>query len=127
MARVADQLEWYEDMLDFLKEFVQESSGDISSDVRNLLSVGLKNFIYSHRSSWKTVQREKAYAFLLSASFKSKKGRHIWGKSYESGIGEGVGTETGPGIGDEAKAGWISGTIILINNLIFIVLFKSSI
>ena len=116
MARVADQPERHEDMIDFLKKFVQDSSGDVSSDVRNLLSVGFKNFISSQKSAWKTVQREKAYAFLLSASFKSKKGRDIWSKNYESGIGKGVGTGTGPDIGDEAKTGSISGTIILFNN-----------
>ena len=77
MARVADQSERYEDMVDLIKEFVQESSGDVNSDVRNLLSVWFKNLISSQRSALKTMQWEKLIPFLLSASFKSKKGRHI--------------------------------------------------
>lgn len=56
MARVADQSERYQDMVQFLKEIIQESSEDVSTDVRNLLSVGFKNLISSQRSAWKTVQ-----------------------------------------------------------------------
>jgi hypothetical protein len=65
MARVADQSERYEDMVDFLKEIIQDSSEDVSTDVRNLLSVGFKNLISSQRSAWKTVQaieQNKKYA-----------------------------------------------------------------
>ena len=65
MARVADQAERYQDMVDFLKEIIQESSGDLSMDVRNLLSVGFKNLISGQRSAWKTVQaieQNKKYA-----------------------------------------------------------------
>jgi 14-3-3 protein epsilon len=47
MARVADQAERYEDMVAFLKEIMQESTDDLSVDVRNLLSVGFKNLIGS--------------------------------------------------------------------------------
>jgi len=56
MARVADQAERYEDMVDFLEEIIKESSDDVSMDVRNLLSVGFKNLISAQRSAWKTVQ-----------------------------------------------------------------------
>ena len=65
MARVADQSERYEDMVQFLKEIIQDSSEDVSTDVRNLLSVGFKNLISSQRSAWKTVQaieQNKKYA-----------------------------------------------------------------
>ena len=65
MARVADQSERYEDMVEFLKEIIQESSEDVSNDVRNLLSVGFKNLISSQRSAYKTVQaieQNKKYA-----------------------------------------------------------------
>ena len=56
MARVADQSERYEDMVQFLKEILEGSSEDVSSDVRNLLSVGFKNLISGQRSAYKTVQ-----------------------------------------------------------------------
>lgn len=65
MARVADQAERYEDMVDFLKEIINGSSEDVSMDVRNLLSVGFKNLISGQRSAWKTVQaieQNKKYA-----------------------------------------------------------------
>ena len=108
MARVADQSERYEDIVYFLRKFVQDSLGDASSDVRNLLSVEFKNLISSQRFNLKTLQLEKAYAFLLSASFKSKKGRHILSKSYESGIAKSLGTGTGPDRKDEAEVSSIS-------------------
>lgn len=77
MARVADQSERYEDMVQFLKEIIQESSEDVSTDVRNLLSVGFKNLISSQRSAWKTVQaieQNKKYAEYSShcAEYKAK-------------------------------------------------------
>jgi hypothetical protein len=65
MARVADQAERYDDMVEFLKEIIDSGSDDVSMDVRNLLSVGFKNLISSQRSAWKTVQaieQNKKYA-----------------------------------------------------------------
>jgi 14-3-3 protein epsilon len=65
MARVADQAERYEDMVQFLEDIIKESSEDVSMDVRNLLSVGFKNLISAQRSAWKTVQaieQNKKYA-----------------------------------------------------------------
>mmetsp|Transcript_9297 Transcript_9297/g.8956 ORF Transcript_9297/g.8956 Transcript_9297/m.8956 type:complete len:240 (-) Transcript_9297:46-765(-) len=78
MARVADQSERYEDMVDFLKDIVKESGDeDVSNDVRNLLSVGFKNLISAQRSAWKTVQaieQNKKYAEYSSncAEYKEK-------------------------------------------------------
>ncbi|CAI2378800.1 unnamed protein product [Moneuplotes crassus] len=77
MARVADQSERYEDMVDFLKEIVEGSDKDVSPDVRNLLSVGFKNLISAQRSAWKTVQaieQNKKYAEYSSdcAQYKDK-------------------------------------------------------
>ncbi len=51
MARVADQAERYEDMVQFLKEIMAETNEDVSVDVRNLLSVGFKNLIGSRRAA----------------------------------------------------------------------------
>mmetsp|Transcript_22872 Transcript_22872/g.22720 ORF Transcript_22872/g.22720 Transcript_22872/m.22720 type:complete len:237 (-) Transcript_22872:59-769(-) len=65
MARVADQAERYVDMVDFLEQIVDDSEGDVNTDVRNLLSVGFKNLISGQRSAWKTVQaieQNKKYA-----------------------------------------------------------------
>ena len=71
MARIADQTERYEDMVQFLKKIIQEISEDVSVDVKNLLSIYLKNLISSQRSAWKTIQRSKEYAFLVLESCKS--------------------------------------------------------
>lgn len=56
MARVADQSERYEDMVEFLEQIIDESTEDVSMDVKNLLSVGFKNLISAQRSAYKTVQ-----------------------------------------------------------------------
>ena len=77
MARVADQAERYEDMVNFLKEIMSESEDDVSVDVRNLLSVGFKNLIGSRRAAWRTVsaieQNKKYEQFSGScADYKAK-------------------------------------------------------
>ena len=55
MARVADQAERPEDMVDFLKEIVKEKPEDLSVEERNLLSVGFKNLIGARRTAFRTV------------------------------------------------------------------------
>ena len=77
MARVADQSERYEDMVEFLEQIIEESSDDVSMDVKNLLSVGFKNLISAQRSAYKTVQaieQNKKYAEYSSncAEYKEK-------------------------------------------------------
>ena len=47
-ARVAEQAERFDDMVEFLKEAISAKSGDdFTIDERNLLSVGFKNLIGS--------------------------------------------------------------------------------
>ena len=55
MARVSDQAERYEDMVEFLKEVIQAKDDDLNTEERNLLSVGFKNLISSSRGAWRTV------------------------------------------------------------------------
>jgi hypothetical protein len=55
MARVADQAERYNDMVDFLQEVIQSKDEDLNTEERNLLSVGFKNLISSRRAAWRTV------------------------------------------------------------------------
>ena len=48
LARVSEQAERFEDMVEFLKEAVNLKGGeDFTVDERNLLSVGFKNLIGS--------------------------------------------------------------------------------
>ena len=55
MARVADQAERYDDMVEFLTEVIQLKGEDLNTEERNLLSVGFKNLISSRRAAWRTV------------------------------------------------------------------------
>ena len=56
LARVAEQAERFEDMVDFLNEAIDAKSGeDFTIDERNLLSVGFKNLIGSQRGAIRTI------------------------------------------------------------------------
>ena len=77
MARVADQAERYDDMVEFLKEVIDTKGEDLNTEERNLLSVGFKNLISASRSAWRTVgaiEQNDKYADYASdcASYKKK-------------------------------------------------------
>ena len=56
LARVAEQAERFEDMVDFLNQAIDAKSGeDFTIDERNLLSVGFKNLIGSQRGAIRTI------------------------------------------------------------------------
>ena len=55
LARVAEQAERYEDMVDFLEDVLQEKGSEVNPDERNLLSVAFKNLISSKRSACRTI------------------------------------------------------------------------
>lgn len=55
MARVAEQAERFEDMVDFLKPVLDSKGSALSSDERNLLSVAFKSLISSKRTAWRTI------------------------------------------------------------------------
>jgi len=57
-AKVAEQAERYEDMVDFMKQIIgMDFSGDeLTPEERNLISVGYKNMMATRRSSWRTCQ-----------------------------------------------------------------------
>ena len=56
MARVADQAERYEDMIDFLIQIIQNKDSELTPDERNLFCVGFKNYINSSRTAWRTIE-----------------------------------------------------------------------
>ena len=56
LARVAEQAERFEDMVDFLEKVLEEKGADVTADERNLLSVAFKNLISSKRSACRTIQ-----------------------------------------------------------------------
>lgn len=55
MARVAEQAERFDDMVDFLKEVISGKDNDFTTEERNLLSVGFKNLIGSKRTAIRTI------------------------------------------------------------------------
>ena len=56
LARVAEQAERFNEMVDFLKQAIGSKSGeDFTVDERNLLSVGFKNLIGSQRGAIRTI------------------------------------------------------------------------
>ena len=77
MARVAEQAERFEDMVDFLKPVLDAKGANISGDERNLLSVAFKSLISSKRTAWRTIsaieQNPKYQKFAGSlGSYKNK-------------------------------------------------------
>ena len=55
MARVAEQAERFEDMVDYLKPVLDNKGANLNGDERNLLSVAFKSLISSKRTAWRTI------------------------------------------------------------------------
>ena len=55
MAKIAEQAERYEDMVKYMKTFVENTKEPLSADSRNLLSVAYKNVVGAKRSSWRVI------------------------------------------------------------------------
>ena len=55
MARVAEQAERFDDMVDFLREVISAKDSDFTTEERNLLSVGFKNLIGGKRTALRTI------------------------------------------------------------------------
>ena len=55
-AKLAEQAERYEDMVDAMKSVVEGKAGnDLSNEERNLLSVAYKNVVGARRSAWRII------------------------------------------------------------------------
>ena len=56
LARVAEQAERFDDMVDFLEQGIDMKGGDeYTIDERNLFSVGFKNLIGANRGAIRTI------------------------------------------------------------------------
>ena len=55
LARVAEQAERFEDMVEYLKPVLDTKGSSLSADERNLLSVAFKSLISSKRTAWRTI------------------------------------------------------------------------
>lgn len=74
MAKAAESAERYDDMCHFMKQLVQfrSTSGGLTVEERNLLSVAYKNVIGARRASWRTVTGEhesEAYTDAVKEKF----------------------------------------------------------
>ena len=70
LARVAEQAERFEDMVDFLAKVLDSKGADVTSDERTLLSVAFKNLISSKRAACRTIaaiEQNPKYAKYASA------------------------------------------------------------
>ena len=56
-ARIAEQAERYEDMVNLMHKYVVENKGDkdLTNEERNLLSVAYKNVVGARRSAWRII------------------------------------------------------------------------
>jgi len=54
MAKVSEQTERFEDMLDYVKKVVNLGQ-ELNVDERNLLSVAFKNSVGSRRTAWRAL------------------------------------------------------------------------
>jgi len=52
-AKLAEQADRYEDMANAMKQLVEKSGGQLTSEQRNLLSVAYKNVVGARRSAWR--------------------------------------------------------------------------
>ena len=55
LARVAEQAERFDDMVDYLAKVLDMKGQDVSPDERNLLSVAFKNLISGKRAACRTI------------------------------------------------------------------------
>lgn len=108
LARVAEQAERFEDMVNFLKPVLDAKGGDVTSDERNLLSVAFKNLISSKRTAWRTIsaieQNPKYSKFGTSLADYKKKIEEGLYKDCETVIDLIKSKVLNKASGDEAKA-----------------------
>merc|ERR1711920_1217056 len=55
MAKICEQTERFEDMVEYMKAVATEGNEGLSIEERNLLSVAYKNAIGPHRTAWRAL------------------------------------------------------------------------
>jgi len=69
LAKIAEQAERYDDMADYMKEYMEDENAKVQeAEYRNLLSVAFKNVVGARRSSWRILhaQQERDESKVLS-------------------------------------------------------------
>ena len=67
MAKLAEQMERYEDMTEYMKKII-ELSKDLKDEERNLLSIAYKNAVGQRRTAWRAI-----YAYEMKEKTKVSK------------------------------------------------------
>jgi len=57
MAKVAEQAERYEEMVEYMKKVAEEATDELTVEERNLLSVAYKNVVGGRRGSWRMINQ----------------------------------------------------------------------
>ena len=87
-------------MVNFLKEIIKGSFGDISNGVRSQFKTDIKNFnFFSQRSSWELIKNKKINVFCFYQIPDKKKLMKKSKINSKSSVYHLVGTETGSDIG----------------------------
>jgi len=55
MAKVCEQTERFDDMLDYMKKALKEQNEELTVEERNLLSVAYKNSVGTRRTAWRVI------------------------------------------------------------------------
>eukprot|EP00830_Metopus_es_P007752 TRINITY_DN173_c0_g1_i3.p1 TRINITY_DN173_c0_g1~~TRINITY_DN173_c0_g1_i3.p1 ORF type:complete len:276 (+),score=75.73 TRINITY_DN173_c0_g1_i3:64-891(+) len=55
LARMSEQAERYDEMVEYAIEFTKKTKGELTLDERNILSVAFKNAVGSRRASWRVL------------------------------------------------------------------------
>lgn len=57
LARIAEQSEQYDDMIDLLKPLFEKKDGDLTTDERNILCLAYKNAVGMRRIAWRAASK----------------------------------------------------------------------
>ena len=55
LAKLAEQCERYEEMVDYSKQFAKSGGSELSLEERNILSVAYKNVVGTRRAAWRVL------------------------------------------------------------------------
>ena len=55
LSKMAEQSERYEEMIEFVREFISKVSSELTVEERNILSVAFKNVVGNRRTAWRVL------------------------------------------------------------------------
>jgi 14-3-3 protein epsilon len=55
LARLADQCDRFDEMVDYVSKFSEANDEELTIDERNILSVAFKNVVGTRRAAWRVI------------------------------------------------------------------------